>query len=200
MTDPGYTSTAAAERRATPTSSRVSMRSTEPTGRAGPTRERLARVARWRWACTLGSAVRLVAARPDAGLTDQRYPSAGRGERPHAGKTRLTPRARHVVDLARLEARWRDHAVVEPEHLLLGLIREGEGVAWGILESLGVQAARLRADVQRADPRTPAGVFWEALGSCLDHEDRARRIHPEPALQVREPVFGPVANDRGHVR
>src|SRR5688500_839912 len=63
----------------------------------------------------------------------------GRGDRPHVAETQLTPRAWHVVDLARVEARWRGHDAVGPEHLLLGLIREGEGIAWGVLESLGVR-------------------------------------------------------------
>jgi hypothetical protein len=77
----------------------------------------------------------------------------GRGERPHVGETQLTPRAWHVVDLARVESRWRGHDAVGPEHLLLGLIREGEGIAWGVLESLGVRPIGLRGALQRADPR-----------------------------------------------
>lgn len=59
---------------------------------------------------------------------------------------RFTSRARRVIDLAELEARELDHTYVGTEHILLGLIREEDGVAAKALESLGVslEAARQR--------------------------------------------------------
>lgn len=61
---------------------------------------------------------------------------------------RFTSRARRVIDLAELEARELDHTYVGTEHILLGLIREEDGVAAKALESLGVslEAARQRVE------------------------------------------------------
>jgi ATP-dependent Clp protease ATP-binding subunit ClpC len=60
----------------------------------------------------------------------------------------FTDRARRVVVLAQDEARLRNHDYLGTEHLLLGLIREGEGVAVRALESLGVSLEAVRAQVQ----------------------------------------------------
>jgi hypothetical protein len=60
---------------------------------------------------------------------------------------RFTDRARRVVYLAQEEARLLRHDHVGPEHLLLGLIYEGEGVAATALESLGVSLEELRCEV-----------------------------------------------------
>jgi len=59
----------------------------------------------------------------------------------------LSPRTKKVIELAIDEARKLGHSQVGPEHVLLGLVREGEGIASGILESLGVSMARVRAKV-----------------------------------------------------
>ena len=60
----------------------------------------------------------------------------------------FTDRARRVVVLAQDEARLRNHNDLGTEHLLLGLIREGEGVAVEALESLGISLEVVRAQVQ----------------------------------------------------
>jgi ATP-dependent Clp protease ATP-binding subunit ClpC len=60
----------------------------------------------------------------------------------------FTDRARRVVVLAQDEARLLNHNYLGTEHLLLGLIREGEGVAVKALESLGISLAAVRAQVQ----------------------------------------------------
>jgi ATP-dependent Clp protease ATP-binding subunit ClpA len=70
----------------------------------------------------------------------------GRGERQVFGEIGLTPRAKKIVSLARDEARRLRHDYVGTEHLLLGLIREGEGIACGVLESLGVNVERVRTE------------------------------------------------------
>jgi hypothetical protein len=62
---------------------------------------------------------------------------------------RFTDRARRVVVLAQEEARLLDHNYIGTEHLLLGLIHEGEGVAAEVLERLGVSLAAVRAEVER---------------------------------------------------
>jgi hypothetical protein len=62
----------------------------------------------------------------------------GRGDRVVEGEIGLTPRAEKVIELARDCARRLNHDSIGTEHLLLGLVREGEGIAAGILESWGV--------------------------------------------------------------
>ncbi len=74
----------------------------------------------------------------------------GRGNQPVAGGVGLTPRAKRVIELAIDEARRMDHHYIGTEHLLLGLVAEGEGIAAGVLESLGVNLDRVRHEVIRA--------------------------------------------------
>ena len=52
------------------------------------------------------------------------------------GDIGLTPRAKKVIELSVDEARRLNHHYIGTEHLLLGLVREGEGIAAGVLESL----------------------------------------------------------------
>jgi len=74
----------------------------------------------------------------------------GKGERPVSGENiGLTPRAKKVIELAVDEARRMNHHYIGTEHLLIGLLREGEGVAAGVLESLGVTLEKVRAETQR---------------------------------------------------
>jgi ATP-dependent Clp protease ATP-binding subunit ClpC len=73
----------------------------------------------------------------------------GRGDRPVVGEVGLTPRAKRVIELAIDEARRLGHNYIGTEHLLLGLVREGEGIAAGVLESMGVNLDRARAELIR---------------------------------------------------
>jgi hypothetical protein len=68
----------------------------------------------------------------------------GRGDHIIVGEVGLTPRAKKVIELAVDEARRLGHHYIGTEHLLLGLVREGEGVAAGVLERLGVSLERVR--------------------------------------------------------
>src|SRR3970040_543874 len=63
------------------------------------------------------------------------------------GDIPFTPRAKKVLELAIEEARLLGHNYVGTEHLLLGLIREGEGVAAQVLAELGVDRKRVREEV-----------------------------------------------------
>ena len=92
----------------------------------------------------------------------------GRGDRSTSGEIGLTPRAKRVIELAVDEARRLNHSYIGTEHLLLGLVREGEGIAAGVLESLGVNLERVRGR-----PR----------GSWRRRSRRARR--PAPAAPRR---------------
>jgi Clp amino terminal domain, pathogenicity island component len=60
------------------------------------------------------------------------------------GEIGLTPRAKKVIELAVDEARLLNHHYIGTEHLLLGLVREGEGIAAGVLESLGLNLEKVR--------------------------------------------------------
>ncbi|MDD5511271.1 MAG: ATP-dependent Clp protease ATP-binding subunit [Dehalococcoidales bacterium] len=79
----------------------------------------------------------------------------GRGDKPGATETGLTPRARRVIELAIDEARYLGHNYIGTEHLLLGLLREGEGIAFGVLDSLGITIDRARTEVERILSQTP---------------------------------------------
>ena len=74
----------------------------------------------------------------------------GRGDKPVEGDASLTPRAKKVVALAVDEARALNHRYIGTEHLLLGLVREGEGIAAGVLETRGLDMARVRTEVIQA--------------------------------------------------
>lgn len=73
----------------------------------------------------------------------------GRGSGFVAVEIPFTPRAKRVLELSWDEARQLGHNYIGPEHLLLGLIREGEGVAVRVLENLGVELSRVRSSVIR---------------------------------------------------
>lgn len=74
----------------------------------------------------------------------------GRGESERtSGEVGLTPRAKKVIELAVDEARKLNHHFLGTEHLLLGMIREGEGIAVKIIENMGIQQEQVRAEVMR---------------------------------------------------
>jgi len=83
----------------------------------------------------------------------------GRGSTPADGEIGLTPRAKKVVlEFSAEEARHLGHNYIGPEHILLGLIREGEGVAARVLVNLGVDLDKLRSQiVQQLGGSAPAG-------------------------------------------
>jgi len=114
----------------------------------------------------------------------------GRGDRPVVGEVGLTPRAKRVIELAIDEARRLGHNYIGTEHLLLGLVREGEGIAAGVLESLGVNLDKVRHEVIRvlsqssaAGPtsetkRTSKTPTVDQLGINLTDAVRAGKIDP----------------------
>ena len=78
------------------------------------------------------------------GQVEEKVGVAGRTP---TGSQPFTPRAKKVLELALREALHLSHNYIGTEHLLLGLIDEGEGVATQVLQSLGVDLEVLRADV-----------------------------------------------------
>ena len=84
----------------------------------------------------------------------------GRGSGFVAVEIPFTPRAKRVLELALEEARQLGHSYIGTEHLLLGLLREGEGVAARVLENLGADAAKVRSQVIRM-----VGESQESVGA-----------------------------------
>jgi len=112
----------------------------------------------------------------------------GRGEKPSAGETGLTPGAKKIIELAIDEARHLGHNYIGTEHLLLGLLREGEGIAASVLDSLGITLERAREEtarflsqdapkskLTRTTSRTPA---LDQLGIDLTEAARAGKLDP----------------------
>ena len=71
----------------------------------------------------------------------------GQGQSAPTGHIPFTPRAKKVLELSLREALQLSHSYIGTEHILLGLIREGEGVAAQVLVTLGADLARVRGQV-----------------------------------------------------
>jgi len=110
------------------------------------------------------------------------------------GEIPLTPRAKRVLELSVEEARFLGHNYVGTEHLLLGLIREGEGVAARVLLELGVDRKRVREEIMKSLARTggAAGSKKSARGktetSTLDQFGRDLTQHARD-LKL-DPIIG----------
>ena len=77
----------------------------------------------------------------------------GRGQQAPSGHIPFTPRAKKVLELSLREALRLGHPYIGPEHILLGLITEGHGVAVEVLRVLGAPPERVRARVLELVPR-----------------------------------------------
>ncbi len=74
----------------------------------------------------------------------------GRGQSASGAKLSLTPRTRRVIELAVDEARRLGHHYIGTEHLLLGLVREGDGIAVNVLKSLNISPDKVRNQLSKA--------------------------------------------------
>jgi hypothetical protein len=111
----------------------------------------------------------------------------GRGDRIVLGDIGLTPRAKKVVELAVDEARRFNHHYIGTEHLLLGLVREGEGIAAGVLESLGVTLNKVRTQtiqVLSQSSRTSQTTGGDASGSGAGGAGEAMAIRTGRTVHV----------------
>jgi len=77
----------------------------------------------------------------------------GRGDRVVEGEIGMTPRVKTVLSLGAKEARGMELSTITPETILLGLIREGDGIAAGVLESFGVELHKLRKHIMQKLPQ-----------------------------------------------
>jgi ATP-dependent Clp protease ATP-binding subunit ClpA len=120
----------------------------------------------------------------------------------------LSPRTKRVIELAAEEANKLGHSHVGTEHLLLALVREGEGVATGVLESFGLSLEKVRHRViatmgqqqapPGARPEQPAAVSRQestsGRGPFDRFNDRAKRVlalAQNEALSLNHNYLGP---------
>ena len=111
----------------------------------------------------------------------------GRGGQTVQQEMVFTPRAKRVIELAFEEARQLNHNYIGTEHLLLGLIREGEGVAARVLTNLGVDPAKVRVQTTsllgaEGQPVAPKGKSktptLDAYGRDLTTLARDNKLDP----------------------
>jgi ATP-dependent Clp protease ATP-binding subunit ClpC len=98
----------------------------------------------------------------------------GRGSGFVAVEIPFTPRAKRVLELSWDEARQLGHNYIGTEHLLLGLIREGEGVAARVLENLGVDLTKVRSHVIRLLGETSAATTGGSGGAQASGTGRSK--------------------------
>jgi len=98
--------------------------------------------------------------------------TVGRGTRPATMQPSLTPRTKRVIELSVDEARKLGHHYIGTEHLLLGLVREGEGVAVDVLRRLGATPDRIRAEVNRLLQETPVHAGSQSQASSTPTVDQ----------------------------
>jgi ATP-dependent Clp protease ATP-binding subunit ClpC len=94
---------------------------------------------------------------------------------------RFTDRARRVVVFAQEEARLLDHNYIGTEHILLGLIREGEGVASRALDSLGISLQAVRLGTEEI-----IGRGQHAPEGHISFTPRAKRVLELSLLESRQ--------------
>jgi ATP-dependent Clp protease ATP-binding subunit ClpC len=110
-----------------------------------------------------------------------------------------TPRVKKVLALAGKEAKALNHSYVGTEHILLGLLREGEGVAARVLKSLDIDIERTRNEILRElDPQFSAGeggAAGGAAGAGGGGEETGPRSAPEDKKEVKTPALKAFGRD-----
>ena len=104
----------------------------------------------------------------------------GEGQRAPTGHIPFTPRAKKVLELSLREALQLGHNYIGTEHILLGLVREGEGVAAQVLEKYGASMSRLRHTVIEFLSGY-AGVQAAAVGAAAVQETETVRAEAASA-------------------
>jgi ATP-dependent Clp protease ATP-binding subunit ClpC len=114
-----------------------------------------------------------------------------RGEGRLGQDMQLTPRAKRVIDLAYDEARQLNNNYIGTEHLLLGLIREGEGLAARVLTKLGVDLERTRKEVVNLqDNDTTVTSVAKARSRTPTLDEFARDLTDMARQDKLDPVVG----------
>ncbi len=108
---------------------------------------------------------------------------------PPSGSPPFTPRAKKVLELSLREALQLGHSHIGTEHILLGLVREGEGVAATVLVNLGADLSRVRQQVMRlvSGHGYAEDVRLGALRQRLEYPSARTRVSPDTAPEPRCP-------------
>ena len=109
-------------------------------------------------------------------VTDMVERITGPGRRTSQSKVDLTPRTKRVIELAVEEAHKLGHHYIGTEHLLLGLVRQGDGVAIDILRQLGVSPEQIRRETNKAiqENPVPAGGEPEAKSEEKKKKEKSK--------------------------
>ena len=94
---------------------------------------------------------------------------------------RFTDRARKVMQLANQEAQRFNHEYIGTEHMLLGLVKEGTGVAANVLKNLDVDLRKIRLEVEKLVQSGPEMI---TMGK-LPQTPRAKKVIEKPEPQLR---------------
>jgi ATP-dependent Clp protease ATP-binding subunit ClpC len=115
----------------------------------------------------------------------------GKGEKQTtSGEVGLAPRAKKVIELAVDEARHLSSSYIGTEHLLLGLLREGEGVACGVLESFGITVERVRNEANRVVKQDAARS--RALGHSASRTPTLDQVGTDLTALARSEKLDPI--------
>ena len=117
---------------------------------------------------------------PDA-VRQQVEEIIGRGEQEATGHMPFTPRAKKVLELSLREALQLGHEHIGAEHILLGLLREGDGVAAQVLVRMGADLNRVRAQVLRlmASPLADVIATGEVESRLVVLSDQVSQLSQE---------------------
>jgi ATP-dependent Clp protease ATP-binding subunit ClpC len=115
----------------------------------------------------------------------------GQGGSPPSGHIPFTPRAKKVLELSLREAMQLGHNYIGTEHILLGLLREGEGVACQVLVRLGASLSKVRARVLELEsvgggagaPERPSPSLSGELRAVIEEARGAAAARGEPEVE-----------------
>ncbi len=131
------------------------------------------------------------------GVRNQVEEIIGQGQQAPSGHIPFTPRAKKVLELSLREALQLGHNYIGTEHILLGLIREGEGVAAQVLVKLGADLNRVRQQViqllsgyQGKETASSAGPQAEAPSTSLVLDQFGRNLTQAAREGKLDPVIG----------
>src|SRR6478752_6980006 len=118
----------------------------------------------------------------------------GQGQQAPSGHIPFTPRAKKVLELSLREALQLGHSYIGTEHILLGLIREGEGVAAQVLQKLGADLNRVRQQVIQLlsgfQGKEQAGTQADTPSSSLVLDQFGRNLTQDARESKLDPVIG----------
>jgi len=138
----------------------------------------------------------------------------GRGQAEPTGHIPFTPRAKKVLELSLRESLQLGHNYIGTEHILLGLIREGEGVAAQVLQKLGADLNRIRQQVihllpghggeamavatespMGSDPRQILPEIAQRGARARDLAERLAEVLADPSISPDNVLFGLLLED-----